>query len=71
MAPLTPQIKKEIVEAAEDLYDRIRELRSPKDAAMAVLIAHVKMTLGEDMDRERVDHMLKEYSAAFRESYFG
>jgi hypothetical protein len=63
--------EKEIAAAADDIYDRLRQLRGPKDAAMALLVAHLRITLEQGMGTEEVSQMLKEYRAKFLGGVFG
>lgn len=68
---MTPAVRKEIAAAADDVFDRVRELASPRDAVTALLTAHVRLTVGEEMDMAKVDDMLVKYSDAFKGVYFG
>lgn len=63
---------KKIAAVVEDIERVLMEcLDGPKDAAKALLIAHVKLTIGQGFDREAVAGMLDEYSDLFRKAYFG
>lgn len=59
-----------IAAAADDIVDRIRLLASPKEAAMALLVAHVRLTTDEGMDQNAVAGMLAEYRAKFLSAMF-
>lgn len=59
-----------IAAAADDIVDRVRLLASPKEAAMALLIAHVQITIGEEMGADAVAGMLAEYRAKFLTAMF-
>lgn len=59
-----------IAVAADDIVGRIRLLASPKEAAMALLVAHVRLTTDEGMDRAAVASMLAEYRDKFLTAMF-
>ena len=60
-----------IADAADDVYDRIKQLGSPKQAVMALLVVHLRITLEEGMETEEVKRMLDEYRAKFLGGGFG
>ena len=64
------KIKEKISGVADEIHERLFELPGPKDAAMALLVAHVRMTLGQNMDRPAVAMMLAEYVDKFNTMYF-
>lgn len=63
--------KDQISSVADDIHERLFDLPGPKDAAMALLLAHVRMTLGQGLDRTAVAVMLAEYVDKFNTAYFG
>lgn len=65
-----PNTRSEIGDAAEDILARVKELNSPRDAVVAIMTAHIKLSLDDDMNADRVEVMLTAYCAAFKEAYF-
>jgi hypothetical protein len=65
------KFKKQISGIADEIHERLFDLPGPKDAAMALLLAHVRLTLGQDLDRQAVAMMLTEYVDMFNTAYFG
>jgi hypothetical protein len=64
--------EKNICDVADEIGQLLMErLDGPKDAAKALLIAHVVLTRNEGLSREAVSSMLIEYRTLFRLSYFG
>ena len=65
-------IKREVCNTADELFAMVSDLDGPRDAAMALLMAHVQMTMsGGTFDRDAIDEMLREYSQLFKTAYFG
>ena len=58
-----------VANAIEQLL--MERLDGPRDAAKALLIAHVVLTQHQGFGRSQVSTMLKEYREMFREAYFG
>lgn len=63
----------EKISATAVQIDRLmrERLDGPKDAAKALLISHVKLTIEQGFDRQAVADMLEEYGDLFRLAYFG
>jgi hypothetical protein len=54
-----------ICQAVDDILDRVRELPGPKDAVMALMLAHMQLTIDDGMSSDEVKKMLDEYRAKF------
>lgn len=60
--------KDQIASFANEIFEIVQELPGPKDAATALLIAHVMLTHLEG-DGFDVEFMLEEYRTLFRKAY--
>jgi hypothetical protein len=68
----TAETKRKIVGVANAIEALLIErLDGPRDAAKALLIAHVVLTQNQRFGRAQVNSMLTEYRKMFREAYFG
>jgi hypothetical protein len=64
--------KSDIERTADEIVETLYHgTDGPKDAAMALLIAHVRMTQSEELGRDEVNGMLEEYVIMFKRAYFG
>jgi hypothetical protein len=63
---------RKIAAVAEEIEKLLMEkLDGPRDAAKALLIAHVLLSNSQGFDRNGVAGMLDEYGRMFRKAYFG
>lgn len=69
LEPVTTGDEGRIARAADEIFDIVRDLPGPKQAALALIAAHVRMTLAAGLPLDDVPGMLAEYSAKFTEHH--